>query len=88
MDFSALPPPDCYRLMIQAVVPRPVAWVLSDNGDGSLNLAPFSFFTAISSDPPLLMFSAGKKPDGTPKDTLHNVEERSHSSPTESSLRT
>lgn len=78
VDFTALPSPDCYRLMIQAIVPRPVAWVLSDNGDKTMNLAPYSFFTGISSNPPLLMFSAGKKSDGSPKDTLRNAQERTH----------
>lgn len=63
--------------MIQTIVPRPIAWVLSDNGDGSYNLAPFSYFNGVSSDPPVLMISVGRKADGAPKDTWRNIEERS-----------
>ena len=64
--------------MIQTLVPRPVAWVLSENENGSYNLAPFSYFNAICSNPPLIMLSIGKKPDGEIKDTHLNVRERKH----------
>jgi flavin reductase (DIM6/NTAB) family NADH-FMN oxidoreductase RutF len=50
---------------------------LSENENGGFNLAPFSYFNAVSSDPPLLMLSVGKKPDGSPKDTRVNIEQRS-----------
>ncbi len=59
--------------MTQSVIPRPIAWVLTESAESNYNLAPFSYFTAVSSVPPLLMFSAGKKPDGTSKDTTANV---------------
>ncbi|MFT5755846.1 MAG: flavin reductase (DIM6/NTAB) family NADH-FMN oxidoreductase RutF [Alteromonadaceae bacterium] len=67
-----------YHLMTQTIIPRPIAWVLTKSNSGSdhqdnLNLAPFSYFTAISSDPALLMISVGKKPNGELKDTLTNV---------------
>jgi flavin reductase (DIM6/NTAB) family NADH-FMN oxidoreductase RutF len=65
-----------YFTMTQTLIPRPVAWVLSENADGGLNLAPYSYFTAVSSDPPLVLISAGRKPDGAPKDTLVNIEQR------------
>jgi len=65
-----------YYLMSQTLVPRPVAWVLSENATGSYNLAPFSYFNAICSTPPLIMFSIGKKPDGADKDTRRNIIER------------
>lgn len=65
-----------YFLLIATVIPRPIAWVLSDNG-GSYNLAPFSFFNAITSDPPILMISAGWKDDSIRKDTWVNIQERS-----------
>ena len=64
--------------MIQTVVPRPIAWVLSDNGDDSLNLAPFSYFNAVSSRPPMISLSIGLKQDGADKDTRRNIKERSH----------
>lgn len=64
-----------YHLLIQTVIPRPIAWVLSDNG-GSYNLAPFSFFNTITSEPPILMISAGWKDDSVRKDTWVNIQER------------
>jgi len=74
--MAELSPADAYFTMTQAVLPRPIAWVLTENHDHSLNLAPFSYFNAVASDPPLIMFSIGIKPDGSQKDTLRNVEER------------
>ncbi len=73
INFSQLSSADAYFAMTQTVMPRPVAWVLSENENKSYNLAPYSFFNAVSSDPPLLMFSVGLHNDGTPKDTLVNV---------------
>jgi flavin reductase (DIM6/NTAB) family NADH-FMN oxidoreductase RutF len=64
--------------MTQTLIPRPIAWVLSENADGGLNLAPFSYFNAVCSDPPLIMVSVGKKPDGSFKDTRVNIEQRGH----------
>lgn len=65
---------DSYRLLISLVVPRPIAWVSSIGADGSLNLAPFSFFNAVSGSPPIVMVSIGQR-KGQPKDTLRNVQE-------------
>lgn len=78
IDFKTLSPNQCYGAMVQTIVPRPIAWVLSDNGDGSYNVAPFSFFTGICSDPPLLMLSVGKKDAVDEKDTRVNIRERSN----------
>jgi flavin reductase (DIM6/NTAB) family NADH-FMN oxidoreductase RutF len=64
--------------MTQVVIPRPIAWVLTDNGDHRFNLAPYSYFNAVCSEPPLILISAGKKPDGSFKDTRLNIEERKH----------
>lgn len=64
--------------MTQTIIPRPIAWVLSANSDASQNLAPFSYFNAVCSDPPLLMLSMGKKPDGSVKDTASNLSEGKH----------
>ncbi|MCS6910454.1 MAG: flavin reductase family protein [Anaerolineales bacterium] len=69
-----LQPSDVYRLLISIVVPRPIAWVSSLGADGSLNLAPFSFFNAVAGNPPTVMFSIGQR-QGVPKDTLRNVRE-------------
>lgn len=80
LDFKSITPTERYFAMTQSVIPRPIAWILSDNGNESYNLAPYSFFTAICSDPPLVLFSAGKKPSGPdqglPKDSRKNIEER------------
>ena len=70
-DFSATGQPLRYKLMSQSVVPRPIAWIITEGE--SLNIAPFSFFSGVSSNPPTLMVAVGHKSDGTPKDTLHNI---------------
>jgi len=76
IDLSSLSPPFVYALMTQTVVPRPVAWVISRDEGEKLNLAPFSFFNAVASDPPTIMLSIGRHADGRPKDTRRNVEIR------------
>ncbi len=79
IDFDGMDPKEVYHILTQTIIPRPVAWVLSENPDGDYNLAPFSFFTPITSNPPLLMFSVGKKPtDGSFKDTRLNIETNRH----------
>lgn len=76
IELNKLKPASIYYQMGQTLVPRPIAWVLSENKTGTCNLAPFSYFSAISSDPPLIMVSIGKKPDGSNKDTRINIEQR------------
>ncbi|VUD56601.1 hypothetical protein TDB9533_02257 [Thalassocella blandensis] len=84
IDFSTLPALQVYQSMTQTIIPRPIAWVLTDNGidgaakENAFNLAPFSYFTAVSSDPALVMLSVGKKSDGELKDTRRNIIERKH----------
>ncbi len=78
VDFSELSANQRYHIMTQVVVPRPIAWVLTDNGDTSYNLAPFSYFNGICSEPPLVMLSAGMKPTGEIKDTRLNILERKY----------
>ena len=56
------------------VTPRPIAWVSSIHPNGTVNLAPFSFYNAIASDPPQVMISfTGYHEHGGEKDTLHNI---------------
>ena len=76
LDLSQIKPAQVYFHMIQTLIPRPIAWVLSEIEDGRYNLAPFSYFNAVCSDPPLIMLSVGKKPDGSFKDTRVNIEQR------------
>ncbi|MEO8128802.1 MAG: flavin reductase family protein [Bryobacteraceae bacterium] len=75
MDPQSTPVSDIYKLLIGAIVPRPIAFVSSMNRAGAFNLAPFSFFTAISANPPVICFSPMVRgSDGTRKDTLRNIE--------------
>ena len=78
LDLAELSASSVYFALIQTVVPRPIAWVLTANSDDSQNLAPFSYFNAVCSDPPLLMLSIGKKTDGSVKDTRQNILQRKH----------
>ncbi len=65
---------DIYKLMIGSIVPRPIALVSTVSHDGIRNLAPFSFFTGISSKPTLICFCPGPRPAGSArKDTLENI---------------
>lgn len=73
LNFSDLEVSERYHLMTQTIIPRPIAWVLTDSGNESYNLAPFSYFSGISTEPALLMISVTKKPNGDTKDTLVNV---------------
>jgi flavin reductase (DIM6/NTAB) family NADH-FMN oxidoreductase RutF len=63
---------DRYKLLIGAIVPRPIAVVATVSPHGEPNLAPFSFFCGVGSDPMTLAFCPGNRPDGSEKDTLRN----------------
>jgi len=52
------------------IAPRPIGWISSLGADGSVNLAPYSFFNAVGANPPIVMFSSEE-----PKDSLANIEE-------------
>ena len=62
-----------YQLMAQTIIPRPIAWIVTQNKEGVLNIAPFSYFMGLSSDPATMMVSIGHKSDGSQKDTLKNI---------------
>lgn len=75
---------DLYSILLNAVAPRPIAWVSTISLSGQPNLAPFSFFNCVCVDPPLLAFAPGLRPPkqpasrgeasrGEPKDTLRNI---------------
>lgn len=64
---------DSYKLLTNLVIPRPIAWVSSQSPDGVVNLAPFSFFNAVGSNPLYIMISVGQRDDGTLKDTAKNI---------------
>ena len=76
IDPASEKPADIYKLMIGAIVPRPIAFVASMSAAGVRNLAPFSFFTATSANPPVICFAPMvRSSDGSRKDTLRNIEE-------------
>jgi flavin reductase (DIM6/NTAB) family NADH-FMN oxidoreductase RutF len=73
INFSQLSASETYFTMTQTIIPRPISWILSKNAENILNLAPFSYFNAISSTPPLICLSINKKEDGSLKDTRANI---------------
>jgi len=62
-----------YPILVSLVTPRPIAWVTTISAEGVVNAAPFSFFNVLGSEPPIVGFCPGNRPDGTPKDTALNV---------------
>jgi len=73
IDFQEKSPSERYGLMASSVIPRPIAWIATQGE--VLNIAPFSYFTPLSSKPATLIVSIGHKADGSPKDTLRNLRE-------------
>ncbi len=71
IDPTTLDGTDRYRLLIGAVVPRPIAWISTIDNSGTVNLAPFSFFNGVDSDPMVVSVAiAARTPE---KDTLRNL---------------
>lgn len=63
-----------YRLLVGIVVPRPIAWITTISRAGLINAAPFSCYTFVCNDPPMLAINIGRL-DGELKDTARNIEE-------------
>ena len=76
LDPSALSAQETYKLLIGGITPRPIAWVSSISASGVVNLAPFSFFTVASANPPVLAIAPLYNADGVAKDTLNNIREQ------------
>lgn len=72
-DPAALSQPDRYKLLIGGIIPRPIAFVSTISKSGALNLAPFSFFAGVGSEPMALLFCPANNADGSDKDTLRNI---------------
>ena len=72
LDFSTLNEAKKYKTMSNTIFPRPIAWISTED-EGVVNLAPFSYFTPLSSKPPLVIVSIGQKESGEPKDTFANI---------------
>jgi len=79
MHFPAsdLNPEQTYRLMSGIIVPRPIAWISTINANGVVNLAPFSCYTFVSNQPPMVGINIGRKA-GERKDTGRNIMENGH----------
>ena len=75
IDFEKLSPRESYPWLINAINPRPIAWVSTISAEGKTNLAPFSFFQGICANPPTLMFSGATDRTGKKKDSIINVEQ-------------
>lgn len=73
LDPTQLSAAEMYRVLIGSITPRPIAFISTVSSSGIFNLAPFSFFNAISSDPPCVAVAISKRPNGSPKDTLQNI---------------
>jgi len=81
IDSASLSPREAYYMLVDTIVPRPIAWVLTQSTDGFPNLAPFSFFTGVTGRPPTLLLSLAPRierhEDGTrtlrEKHTLRNL---------------
>ena len=72
-DFAAIGAENAYKLLVSTVVPRPIAWVTTQDTDGTLNAAPFSFFNAVSGDPPVIVIGIGGREPGDIKHTGGNI---------------
>ena len=72
LDPASLTSTQRYRWLISLIVPRPIAWVSTRGRDGTHNLAPFSFFMGVSSEPPVLALALSRR-EGAPKDTARNI---------------
>jgi len=76
IDPKSVTQVDLHQFMLACISPRPIAFASTMDAEGRPNLAPYSFFNAFSSNPPVLIFSSNRKAsDNTTKDTLHNVRE-------------
>lgn len=76
MDFNPqeIDPLKLYKFLISVITPRPIAWVSTISNDGIPNLAPFSFSTAVGSNPPSHLFCPVNRSNGSKKHTLLNIE--------------
>lgn len=73
LDFRTLSRMERYKLLVSSVVPRPIALVTTISTDGIVNAAPFSYFNAVSSEPPLLVLGLEVTDYAPRKDTGDNI---------------
>ncbi|MBI0537280.1 flavin reductase family protein [Roseomonas sp. KE2513] len=74
VDGEGLDTAAAYRLIVGCVVPRPVAWITTVDGEGRVNAAPFSSYNYVATSPPMLGVNiAARAGDGAMKDTARNI---------------
>ncbi len=71
--IDSLSAADGYKLLSSLVMPRPIAWVLTQSAEGKRNAAPYSFFNLLSTNPPLAAIGFSAATDRNGKDTLANI---------------
>lgn len=74
LDPGSLSHRERYFLMIGSIVPRPIAFVSTISPGGTTNVAPFSYFNGVATEPPLLSIAIGSR-EGRPKDSWRNIED-------------
>lgn len=72
-DVAHLDTQQKYQLLIGGITPRPIAWISTRSKEGVDNLAPYSFFTVASCNPPVLLYTQVTQRSGNNKDTLQNL---------------
>ena len=72
-DFESLNEDMRYKLMLATVLPRPIAWVTSQDSNGLINAAPFSFFNVFGTEPATVGIGVGRNSPTQPKDTCRNI---------------
>ena len=72
-DVAKLESQEKYRLLNGGITPRPIAWISTRSRDNIDNLAPYSFFTVASCNPPVLLYTQVTQRSGIDKDTLQNL---------------
>lgn len=72
LDYKDINDLNRYKIMSDTVVPRPIAWIVTED-EGVINAAPFSYFVPLSSNPAIVVVSIGQKEKDVPKDSLRNI---------------
>ena len=72
-DMDAVAEPIAYKLLAATIMPRPIAWVVTQSADGILNAAPYSFFNAMGSEPPTVVLGIQSDTGRGFKDTAANI---------------
>ena len=74
LDFNTADKKQRYKLLMSSILPRPIALVSTQDLDGRVNAAPFSFFNIMASTPAIVVLGIDSKSPGVPKDTVRNMQ--------------